>query len=77
MDIGWPSSLLKFDIYLGKELFWGVLKISETQNKSFVAHSEQPLFLIEAKHIDFQQTARANASQPMPRQEASTVRVVA
>ena len=23
MDIGWPSSLLKFDIYLGKELFWG------------------------------------------------------
>ena len=20
---GWPSSLLKFDIYLGQELFWG------------------------------------------------------
>ena len=40
----------------------GVWKTSEIQNKSFVAHSEPPIFLIEAKHIDFQQTAR-----PAPR----------
>ena len=65
---GWPSSLLKFDIYLHlspKRTVFGVGKISEIQNKSFVAHSERSLFFPEAKHIEFQQTARAIESVNM------------
>ena len=56
-----PSSLLKFDIYLclsPERTVFRVGKISEIQNKSFVAHSERSLFFPEAKHIEFQQTAR-------------------
>ena len=58
---GWPSSLLKFDSYRHfslKRIVFGVWKISEIKNKSFVAHSERSRFLLDAKYIEFQQTAR-------------------
>jgi hypothetical protein len=50
--------LLKFDIYLQKERFFGVWKILEMQNQPFVASSQQPLILIDAKHMEIQQIAR-------------------